>query len=254
MHNQTLVVIPSRLAAQRFNRKPLALIHGQPMIVHVWKRAIAAQLGPVVVACCSHEVKGTIEAEGGTAILTDPHLPSGSDRVAEATQKFDPQEQFQNIINLQGDLPTIQPKDIQRVEKALLSLAPDIDISTLACPILSETERTNPNCVKVVIGNMQGDMGQAFYFSRTPVFSGHNKLYHHIGVYGFKRKALRDFVNLPPSALEQQESLEQLRALEAGFKFGIHLTSDHIFGVDAPEDIAKAESVLLKNATDYDRL
>lgn len=251
MHNQTLIVIPSRLAAQRFNRKPLALIHGQPMIVHVWRRAIAANLGPVVVACCSHEIKSTIEAEGGIAILTDPHLPSGSDRVAEATQKFDPKEQFQNIINLQGDLPTIHPKDIQRVQKAL-SFAPDIDISTLACPILSEAERTNPNYVKVVIGNMDGDMGQAFYFTRTPVFSGHNKLYHHIGIYGFKRKALVDFINLPPSSLEQQESLEQLRAIEAGFKFGVHLTDNHIFGVDAPEDIAKAESVLSKNSTDYD--
>ena len=121
-----------------------------------------------------------------------------------------------------------------------------MDISTLACPIYSEEERRNPNIVKVVIGNLKGEIGQAFYFTREPVFSGNNKLFHHVGIYAFRRSVLESFVKSPPSPLEQQESLEQLRALEAGYRFGIHLTNSHIFGVDEPQDIQKAESLLKK--------
>lgn len=243
MSDQTIIIIPSRLAAQRFDRKPLALINGKPMIVHVWERAIEANIGPVVVACCATEVQSTITSLGGTAILTDPALPSGTDRVAAALASYDPKKKYTYVINLQGDLPTIDPEDIRRVQTAL-QFQSDIDISTLACPILSEEEKNDPNLVKVVVGNLNKDLGQAFYFTRTPVFSGHNKLFHHIGVYGFKRQSLEKFVKLPPSPLEQQESLEQLRGVEAGLKFGIHLTSSRLFGVDTPEDVQKAVDML----------
>ena len=243
MSDQSIIVIPSRLAAQRFNRKPMALIHGKPMVLHVWEKAIKANIGPVIVACCAEEVKNTIEAVGGKAILTDPGLPSGTDRVAEALQKADPQKKYEHIINLQGDLPTIDSVDIKKTLEAL-TFRNDIDISTLACPVLTEEEKENKNVVKVVVGDLKDDLGRAFYFARTPLHSGEGKMYHHIGIYGYKRAALEKFVSLPPSPLEKQESLEQLRGLEAGMHFGIHLTDSHVFGVDCPEDIEKVETKL----------
>ncbi|OFW69928.1 MAG: 3-deoxy-manno-octulosonate cytidylyltransferase [Alphaproteobacteria bacterium RIFCSPLOWO2_01_FULL_45_8] len=237
-----LIVIPSRLDAQRFNRKPLALIHGKPMILRVWEQAIKADIGPVVVACCSNEIKDLIEAAGGIAVITPPELPSGTDRVHAGADVYDPQKKHGVVINLQGDLPAIHPDDVKKVLKALVGQK--MDISTLASPIHTEEERTSPNVVKAIIGNLKDDMGQAFYFTRQPVSSGHNKMYHHVGIYAFNRDVLADFVSRPPSPLEKQESLEQLRALEAGYTFGIHLTDSTVFGVDHPSDIQKTEDLL----------
>jgi len=245
MNENPIIVIPSRLAARRFDRKPLALINGKPMILRVWEQAMKTNIGPVIVACCSKEVKATIESAGGIAILTDPNLPSGTDRIYQALEEYDPEKKYTSVVNLQGDLPTIDPDDIKKTLKALTSQK-EMDIATLACPIYSEEERHNPNIVKVVIGNLEKDMGQAFYFTREPVFSGNNKLFHHIGIYAFLRPILEEFVKSPPSPLEQQESLEQLRALESGCKFGVHLTNSHIFGIDDPQDIQKAEDFLKK--------
>lgn len=243
--NTPLIVIPSRLSAQRFDRKPLSMITGKPMILRVWEQGMKANLGPVVVACCSEEIKSVIESAGGTAVLTSPDLPSGTDRVYAGAEAYDPEHKHRIVINLQGDLPAIDPEDIKKVFKALAEQK-EMDISTLACPVHSEEERTNPNVVKAVIGNLKGDMGQAFYFTRQPVSSGNNRMFHHVGIYAFRRPALADFVNRPPSPLEKQESLEQLRALEAGYKFGIHLTNSTIFGVDHPSDIQKTEELLKK--------
>jgi 3-deoxy-manno-octulosonate cytidylyltransferase (CMP-KDO synthetase) len=240
-----LIVIPSRLAAQRFNRKPLASIQGKPMIVRVWEQAIKANVGPVIVACCSEEIKTLIETAGGIAVLTPPHLPSGTDRIYAGAEIYDPQKKHNVVINLQGDLPMIDPEDIKKTLRAL-SEQKSMDISTLAAPIHTDEERTNPNVVKAIISNLRDDMGQAFYFTRQSVASGGNKMYHHAGIYAYHRPVLEDFVNRPPSPLEKQESLEQLRALEAGYKFGIHLTDSTIFGVDHPTDVQKTEELLKK--------
>lgn len=241
--SQPLIVIPSRLDAQRFDRKPLALIQGKPMILRVWEQGIKANIGPVVVACCSNAIKHIIEAAGGMAVLTDPDLPSGTDRVYAGAEIYDPNRKHDVVINLQGDLPAIPPEDVQRVWKALVEQK-GMDISTLASPVHTEEERHNPNVVKAVIGNLKNDMGQAFYFTRQPVSSGEGHMFHHVGIYAFHRSVLEDFVNRPPSPLEKQESLEQLRALEAGYRFGIHITHSTLFGVDHPSDIQKTEDLL----------
>ncbi|MFN7662274.1 MAG: 3-deoxy-manno-octulosonate cytidylyltransferase [Alphaproteobacteria bacterium] len=240
-----IIAIPSRLAAQRFNRKPLALIHGKPMILRVWEQAQKANIGPVIVACCSEEIKKIIEDAGGIAVLTDVNLPSGTDRIHQGVQRFDPDNNYNVVINLQGDLPMIHPEDIKKTLKALQD-QPHMDISTLASLVHTDEERTSPNVVKAIISNFKGDMGQAFYFTRQSVASGENKMYHHAGIYAYRRPVLDDFVNRPPSPLEKQENLEQLRALEAGYKFGIHLTDSVLFGVDHPSDIQKTEELLTK--------
>lgn len=240
---QPLIVIPSRLEAQRFNKKPLASIQGKPMIIRVWEQGIKANLGPVIVACCSEEIKELIESAGGVAVLTPPDLPSGTDRVYCGAEIYDPTHKHDIIINLQGDLPAIDPEDIKKVFKALVTQK-EMHVSTLACPVHTEEERNNINVVKVVIGNLKEDMGQAFYFTRQPISSGNNRMFHHVGIYAFRRPVLEDFINRSPSALEKQESLEQLRGLEAGYKFGIHLTNSTIFGVDHPSDIQKTEDLL----------
>src|SRR5262249_54741043 len=221
MPRQPIVVIPARLTATRLPNKPLADIHGEPMIVHVWRRAIEADVGPVLVACGDAAIVEAVQAAGGEAVLTSPDHPSGSDRIFEAVQKTDPQGRHDAVINLQGDLPTIDPRAIRAVLAPLAERA--ADIGTIVTLIRSVEERDNPNMVKAAVAF--GDpargrplVGRALYFSRLPVPSGEGPRYHHIGIYAFRRQALARFITLPPGVLEQRERLEQLRALEAGMR------------------------------------
>lgn len=239
-----IVIIPARLGAQRFPRKPLTLIKGVPMIVRVLQRAMAAQIGPVLVACCHQETKKVVEEAGGEAILTDPSLPSGSDRVMAALRMYDAQGRYQTVINLQGDLPTIDPYTLKCVVNLLNNET--FDITTVAALMHDVADYSNPNIVKVVPGfdPQKQDSGSALYFSRAPIPYNSKVFAHHIGVYGFRRASLEAFVNAPPSYLETQEKLEQLRALELGMKVGVHMVPHTPLGVDSPADVSIVESYL----------
>ncbi len=242
-----IVVIPARLAASRLPGKPLADIAGEPMIVHVWRRAVEAAVGPVVVACADRAIADAVEAAGGRAVMTDPDLPSGSDRVFQALQEFDPTGTHDLAINLQGDLPAIDPAAISAVLAPLVE--PGVDIATLAAEIRDAAERDDPNVVKAVAAIADGAaVGRALYFSRSPVPSGDGPLYHHIGIYAFRRAALDRFVALPPSVLERRERLEQLRALEAGMRIDIALVDSVPLGVDTPADLERARAIFAGNA------
>ncbi|MEM7168709.1 MAG: 3-deoxy-manno-octulosonate cytidylyltransferase [Pseudomonadota bacterium] len=244
-----IVLIPARMASTRLPGKPLADIHGEPMIVHCWRRAEEAAIGPVVVACAEAEVCQAIHAVGGNAVLTRPDHPSGSDRIFEALSSFDPQGHHQIVVNLQGDLPTIDPAVIQKV---LLPLKEkQNDLATLVVEITDPDERRNPNVVKAALDFAPGqDVAQALYFSRAPVPWGgpddELPLYHHVGIYAYRRAALDRFVSLPPSPLEQREKLEQLRALEAGMKIGAARVDMLPLGVDTPADLQRARVLLEK--------
>ena len=238
-----LLVIPARLASTRLPGKPLAEICGAPMIVHVWRRASEAGLGPVIVAAAEREIAAAVEAAGGKAVLTRPDLPSGSDRISEAAAMLDPARRHDIVINVQGDLPLIDPAAIRA---ALLPLAEQaVDIATLAAPIESDAERDAPSVVKLVAGFAPGArVARALYFSRTPVPWGKGAHYHHIGLYAYRRAALERFVALPPSVLEQRESLEQLRALEAGMRIDAALVDTVPLGVDTPDDLTRARELM----------
>jgi 3-deoxy-manno-octulosonate cytidylyltransferase (CMP-KDO synthetase) len=237
-----LVVIPSRLAAMRLPNKPLADIHGTPMIVHVWRRAIEAGIGPVVVACGDRAILQAIEAAGGKAVMTDPDHPSGSDRVWEAVGLVDPNGQYEIIVNVQGDLPTL---DGALIRRALDPLAvASVDIATLVCEIADPAERERPSVVKAVVAWSGGGIGRALYFSRAAVPTGAGPLYHHIGLYAYRRAALQRFVSLPPAPLEQREKLEQLRALEAGMRIDAAEVHTVPLGIDTPEDLERAREML----------
>ncbi|MHA1537631.1 MAG: 3-deoxy-manno-octulosonate cytidylyltransferase [Alphaproteobacteria bacterium] len=238
-----IVIIPARLAASRLPGKPLADIAGVPMIVHVMRRAEAAGVGPVVVACGDTEIAKAIENAGGRSVMTDPDLPSGSDRVLEALEAVDPAGAHDAVVNLQGDLPTIEPGIIG---EALAPLADkDVDIATLVAEITDPAERANPNVVKAVVSFPAGARtGRALYFSRAQVPAGDGPLYHHIGIYAFRRQALSDFVRLPPSGLERREKLEQLRALEAGMRIDVRLVDTVPLGVDTQADLETARRLL----------
>jgi len=237
------VVIPARLAATRLPDKPLADIHGEPMIVHVWRRAVEAAVGPVLVAAGDRPIVDAIERAGGAAVLTDPDLPRGSDRVWAALQGFDPAGRHDAIVNVQGDLPTIDPA-IVRLALAPLG-DPAVDIATLAAEITREEERTNPNVVKAVAPlSPDRPVARALYFTRATAPSGPGPLYHHIGLYAFRRTALERFVALPQGVLEQRESLEQLRALEAGMRIDVALVDTVPLGVDTPADLERARAML----------
>ncbi|OJX68505.1 3-deoxy-manno-octulosonate cytidylyltransferase [Magnetospirillum sp. 64-120] len=238
-----VVVIPARLPATRLPNKPLADIHGEPMIVHVWRRAVAAGIGPVVVAAADREIAEAIIAHGGTAVLTDPDHPSGSDRVWEALEKIDPERQFGAVVNVQGDLPTIDPAIIRAVFEPLDHVG--VDISTLVAEIKVEEERTNPNVVKAVVGFAPGtNVGRALYFTRATAPWGDGPHYHHIGLYAYRRDALRRFVGLKQGILEQREKLEQLRALENGMRIDCALVDTVPLGVDTPADLDRARDML----------
>jgi 3-deoxy-manno-octulosonate cytidylyltransferase (CMP-KDO synthetase) len=242
-----IVAIPARLAATRLPDKPLAEIAGEAMIVHVWRRAVEADVGPVVVACAEQRVADVVEAAGGRAVVTDPDLPSGSDRVHQAVERLDPEGRYDAVVNLQGDLPTIPPAPIRA---ALDALQPEgVDIATLACEIAEPAERTDPNVVKIATAFADGaTTARALYFSRTPVpWDGGDDsqpLYHHIGLYAFRRAALGRFVELPYGPLERREKLEQLRALEAGMRIDVARVDTVPLGVDTPADLARARALL----------
>jgi 3-deoxy-manno-octulosonate cytidylyltransferase (CMP-KDO synthetase) len=238
-----LILIPARLASTRLPNKPLAEIAGQPMIVQVWRRAMEADLGPVVVAAAEPEIVAAVEAAGGKAVLTDPNHPSGSDRIFEALQRVDPDGRHDAIINVQGDLPTLDPHSIRL---ALAPLAePQVDIATLVTEITSAEERQAAHVVKAVVSFAPGaKIGRALYFSRSLVPSGEGAHWHHIGLYAYRRAALERFVSLPVGVLEQREKLEQLRALENGMRIDAHLVDAVPLGVDTPADLEKARAVL----------
>ena len=240
-----VVIIPARLAATRFPKKPLAEIHGAPMIVHVWRRAVEADIGPVLVACGDEAIAEAVTDAGGTAIMTDPNLPSGSDRIHQALNYWDADSAYDAIVNVQGDLPTIDPNLISTVLDPFNEA--EVDITTLAVEITDERERTDPNVVKAVIAlaSSQARIGQALYFSRATVPSASGgPHYHHIGLYGFRRTALDRFVGLPPGRLETLERLEQLRALEAGMRIDVALVDTIPLGVDTPADLRRAQALL----------
>jgi 3-deoxy-manno-octulosonate cytidylyltransferase (CMP-KDO synthetase) len=241
-----LVVIPSRLASTRLPGKPLADIHGAPMIVHVWRRAVEADIGPVVVACAEAEIAAAIEASGGRAVLTNPDHPSGSDRIHEAVSRLDPDRKHDIIVNLQGDLPTVAPEVVRAVLTPFA--VPEVDVATLGCVIKVEEERHNPSVVKAVAGfaldAKPGTIVRALYFSRATVPTGPGAHYHHIGLYAYRRAALERYVSLPPGVLERRERLEQLRALEDGMRIDIVLVDTVPLGVDTPADLALAREML----------
>lgn len=238
-----VVVIPARLAATRLPNKPLADINGVPMIVQVWRRAVDAGIGPVVVAAAEQEIADAVAAHGGTAVLTDPDHPSGSDRVWEALQKIDPEGRYGAVVNVQGDLPTLDPQIVRAVFQPLEN--PCVDLSTLVAEIAIEEERTNPNVVKAVVGFAAGArVGRALYFTRATAPWGEGPHYHHIGLYAYKREALRRFVSMPQGVLEKREKLEQLRALEAGMRIDCALVDTVPLGVDTPADLDRARAIL----------
>lgn len=238
-----IVIIPARMASTRLPGKPLADIAGLPMIVQVLKRAEEAAIGPVVVACAEREIKDAVEAAGGRAVLTDPNHPSGSDRIFEALQACDPNGAYDAIVNLQGDLPVLDPAVVRAAMKPLGDAG--VDIATLVAEITREEEKTNPNVVKAVVGFEQGaDIGRALYFSRATVPHGDGPLYHHIGIYAYRRNALERFVRLSPGVLEQREKLEQLRALENGMRINAARVDTVPFGVDTPADLERARQIL----------
>ena len=237
-----LVLIPARMAATRLPGKPLADIAGEPMIVHVMRRAQAADVGPVVVATDSEAIAACVEKAGGRALMTRADHVSGSDRIFEALAAADPEGRAGIIVNVQGDLPTLAPSDLAA---ALAPLAdPAVDIGTLAAEISEADERTNPNVVKVVGSPVAPSRLRALYFTRATAPSGEGPLYHHIGLYAYRRAALARFVALPPSPLEKRERLEQLRALEAGMRIDVSVVASVPLGVDTPDDLERARALL----------
>jgi 3-deoxy-manno-octulosonate cytidylyltransferase (CMP-KDO synthetase) len=240
---RTLVVIPARMQSTRLPGKPLADINGRPMILHVWHRAIEAGVGRVIVASDSEEINAVIRAAGGEAVLTRNDHPSGSDRVFEAVRRVDNAQDFEIILNLQGDLPTLDPSTARACLEPVL--APGPDLATLAAEIRLEAERTNPNVVKLV-GTPTGAPRRlrSLYFTRATAPTGEGPLYHHIGIYAYRRRALERFVSLPPSPLELRERLEQLRALEAGMRIDATIVDTVPLGVDTPADLERARQLL----------
>jgi len=240
-----IVLIPCRMASTRLPGKPLADIHGEPMIVHVWRRGMEAAVGPVVVACAEAAIAEAVERAGGRAVMTDPGLPSGSDRIAAALAGLDPGRKHDAVVCLQGDLPTIAPA---MIPAALEPLGEEgVDIGTLATEILDPDERAAPSVVKIAVAFPKGRrVARALYFSRAVIPSGTGPHYHHIGLYTYRRAALERFVALPPGVLERRESLEQLRALEAGMRIDVALVDTLPLGVDTPADLARAREILAR--------
>jgi len=237
-----LILIPARMAATRLPGKPLADIAGEPMVVRVLRRAQAAEIGPVVVATDSAAVAAAVDKAGGRAVMTRADHASGSDRIFEALGKVDGERGAKIIVNVQGDLPTLEPGDIAAALHPLADAA--VDIATLAAEINVASERANPNVVKVVGTPVAPSRLRALYFTRATAPSGDGPLYHHIGLYAFRRAALERFVALPPSPLERRERLEQLRALEAGMRIDVTIVDAVPLGVDTPEDLETARAML----------
>ncbi|WLT09758.1 3-deoxy-manno-octulosonate cytidylyltransferase [Bartonella apihabitans] len=238
----TLILIPARMSSTRLPGKPLADIAGKPMIVHVAERANKANLGRVVVATDHEDVANAVKAHGMEAVMTRPDHQSGSDRIYEALTLLDPDNRFDVIVNVQGDLPTIAPHEIAAALEPLEN--PETDIATLGAEISVEEEKTNPNVVKIVGSPIGKTRLRALYFTRATAPYGNGPLYHHIGLYAYKRKALQRFVSLQPSYLEKRESLEQLRALEAGMRIDAEIIETVPLGVDTIEDLEHAREMI----------
>jgi 3-deoxy-manno-octulosonate cytidylyltransferase (CMP-KDO synthetase) len=238
----TIVLIPARMASTRLPGKPLADIGGRPMIAHVAARAAEARIGTVWVAADSTDIVRAAEQSGCRALMTRADHVSGSDRIFEALGKADPDGKVEIVVNVQGDLPTIDPATI-RAAVALLD-DPAVDIGTVAAEIKLAEEKTNPNVVKAVGTPVNERRLRALYFTRASAPSGEGPLYHHIGLYAYRRAALERFVNLKPSPLEKRESLEQLRALEAGMRIDVAIVDAVPLGVDTPADLERARALL----------
>jgi len=244
MRDTAIVLIPARLKATRLPGKPLADIHGVPMIVHVWRRAVAAGVGPVMVACEDEDIAAAVRAAGGQAELTGAQHRSGSDRIHEALTRLDPaKEKYGIVVNLQGDLPTIEPAVIAAALEPLR--AADVDMATLARP-LSAGELDNPNVVKVRAPlTARRPIALASDFTRESAACP-DDCFHHIGIYAYRRRTLDWFVQAPPSANERARSLEQLRAMDGGVPIGVRLVDTDSFGVDTPADLARARAALAR--------
>ncbi len=242
--SSALIVIPARMQASRLPGKPLADIHGEPMIAHVWRRAMAAELGRVVVATDAEEIMAAIRKAGGEAIMTRAAHVSGSDRVFEAVSRIDPEGDYEFIVNLQGDLPTLEPRLVRACLAPLSTKG--VHIATLACEITDEAEKTASSVVKVVGTPVAERRLRALYFTRATAPSGDGPLYHHIGIYAYRRNALERFVALRPSTLELREKLEQLRALEDGMRIDVELVDTVPLGVDTPADLERARRELAR--------
>ena len=236
---KTVIVIPARMASTRLPDKPMAMIDDAPMIVQVWRRAMESGVGEVIVACDGEAIAEAITKAGGRAIVTDPDLPSGSDRIW-AAMKAAGISGVDVVINLQGDVPTLEPRLLKDILKPLAN--PAVDIATLAAEIREEAEYANPAVVKIALA----ENGRALYFSRATIPANTGPRYHHIGVYAYRLTALERFVSLPPSPLEQREKLEQLRALEAGMRIDAVVVDTVPLGVDTPADLERARRVLQK--------
>lgn len=237
-----LVLIPARMAATRLPNKPMADIHGTPMIVHVWRRAMEAAIGEVIVATDTPAVVEVIRSAGGRAVMTRADHPSGSDRIAEALEQLDPDARHDVVVNVQGDLPTIAPSAIGA---ALAPMAdPAVDVATLVAEIRVEHERVAPSVVKMVGTELTPGRFRCLYFTRATAPWGEGPLWHHIGLYAWRRDALARFIGLAPSPLERREKLEQLRALEAGMRIDAMAVNDVPLGVDTPEDLERAREML----------
>ncbi|UXM95161.1 3-deoxy-manno-octulosonate cytidylyltransferase [Bartonella sp. HY329] len=242
MTQSALIIIPARLASTRLPGKPLADICGKPMIVHVAERARAANIGPVVVATDDETIKAAVLQHGFNAVMTAKEHESGSDRIFEALQKVDSNGKYDAIINVQGDLPTISPDEIRAAFAPLDDK--NVDIATLCVEITREEEKNNPNVVKVVGSHIMPQRLRALYFTRATAPTGPGPLYHHIGLYAYRREALTRFVSLKPSPLEQREKLEQLRALEAFMRIDVEIINSIPLGVDTPEDLERAKEII----------
>lgn len=234
------------MKATRLPGKPLALIAGEPMIVHVWRRATEAGIGPVAVAADTPEIVHAVQEAGGRAVLTRPDHSSGSDRIFEAAETLDPEARHDVIVNVQGDFPTIDPATIGAAVGPLSDGA--VDIATVAFTITRPSERDDPDVVKAVGTEVAPGRLRALYFTRATAPSGDGPLLHHVGLYAYRRRALTRFVALPPSPLEKRERLEQLRALEAGMRIDVVLVADEPFGVDNPHHLERARAILERRA------
>lgn len=242
MPGNAIVLVPARMASTRLPGKPLADIAGEPMIVHVWRRAVEAGIGRVVVAADDERIAAAIRAAGGEAVMTRIDHVNGTSRINEALSVVDPLRQSEIVVNLQGDIPTVEPESVRAALRPLTE--PAVAIATIAVEIERAEERTDPNVVKVV-GTPVGDrVLRALYFTRATAPYGDGPLYHHIGLYAFRRGALDRYVTLPPSPLEEREKLEQLRALEAGMRIDVALVDALPLGVDTPADLDRARRLL----------
>jgi 3-deoxy-D-manno-octulosonate cytidylyltransferase len=239
-----IVLIPARLTATRLPDKPLADILGEPMIVHVWRRAVEAGIGPVAVATDAPAIAEAVRRAGGEAVMTRADHASGSDRIFEAVETLDPEGRHDVVVNVQGDLPTIDPRAIAAAATPLSD--PAVDIATLVAVIARAEEASDPNVVKLVGSEVSLNRLRALYFTRATAPTGEGPLYHHIGLYAYRRKALQRFVGLPPSPLERRERLEQLRALEAGLRIDAVVVDDVPLGVDTPHDLERARALLAR--------